>query len=108
MATHRSCPRPKGVTTTAATAVHRVLMVAQVRPALAAVALVVTVPLVQMQRPLLAPPLRLLAWLPTARKARPSSAFVAPHQQLRPLVRPKENNDAATRTSQVPQGTKRP
>jgi hypothetical protein len=94
--------------TTAVTAVHRVLMVVQAPPALAVVVLVVTVPLVQMQRPLLAPPLRPLAWPLTARKVQPSSAFVAPHQQLRPLVRPKENNDAATRTSQVPQGTKRP
>jgi hypothetical protein len=46
--------------------------------------------------------------LATVPRDRPSSAFVAPRQQLRLLARPKENNDAATRTSQVPQGTQRP
>ena len=103
MAKRRSCPRPKP-TTSVATAVARVLTVVRAVLRVAVAAPVPTVaPVLTLLRRLLLPQRRPA----TARRVLPSSAFAA--LRLPPLaVRPKENNDAATRTSQVPQGTQGP
>jgi hypothetical protein len=115
MATRPSCPKPK-VTAIAVTAAHRAQAIARV---VTAPAQVVAGRWVTVRRVLtLAQPQPLARRLPMLQqrhqqdqpdqKAPPSNACAVLRPRLPPVVSPKENNDAATRTSQVPQGTKRP